>query len=398
MTVPAGFPEDTLRVAMRGQHERVLADDTLPLADLARPLTPGLIVLALGVAGVQLARSVVLGTVAEPAVAIGWVLVAISVALVIPAALRGTPVGGVTAGYVVGSSLGVLVLDVISGWSSASGVGVLTAGSAVGVALAMLGGAGWPRLAVWVAASLAAVALVLDVVGAGLSPTSFASLVIDVLAICGPAVFWALVAATFKRAAPSRIERARAALVAQQGGFTLGMRASEDLVVLDLESEALLRRVANGEEPIPLPRARAEEAARLASLLRQHLLAARQDSWLAHTIGESPTLSAAVTLHDPSSIAARLEPIARDSLLRALWLLVDESDRQRVQLEFAPAVSSGRQVTSTLRLRLERPVRRRALAHRTLAQVGTVQFDGGQLDEVTASVVIGLSRIGNDAP
>lgn len=387
MTNTAVFPEDTLRAAIRVQYEGV-TDEVVPVADLARPLTAGFVVLSFGLTATQLVRGAMLGTPATPLLIGAWIAVAVAVALVIRSALRSTSAKPFIAGLTVGLAAGAIALDVLSRVPGQTPA-VLTAGAATGTAFALLAAAGWPRLAVWSGVVLVAGDIAITLGTQPFGPLMLAGQLLDAFAIVAPAFFWAVLMTAFARVASTRIERARAAFVAREGGFTLGMRASQDLVELDLESESLLRSVALGEEPLPLPQHRAEEAARLASQLRQHLLAARQDSWLAHAIAESPSLHARVALDDPASISAGFEPKARESLVRALWLLVDDSERQHVTVQLSPARRSfdGNWVTATLLL--ERPVAREPAVLEALSELGQTRLNGRN---VTIQVRLGLSN------
>ncbi|MCS5496688.1 hypothetical protein NY547_05470 [Cnuibacter physcomitrellae] len=107
--------------------------------------------------------------------------------------------------------------------------------------------------------------------------------------------------------------------------FSTGILASKELSRLDLEAEELLRDVAQGDLPLPLPSVEADRAAALASRLRVRLIGGRKETWLHHALAESEVLGPVVTLEDPDGSAAYLDPRQRDGLLSAIWLLADDS-------------------------------------------------------------------------
>jgi len=115
--------------------------------------------------------------------------------------------------------------------------------------------------------------------------------------------------------------------------FGLGLLASAELARLDLAAEELLQDVATGRVDLPLERDLAATASGLATDLRRTLVAGRRETWLHHAITESEYLAPAVTLSDPDGLAGYLEPVQRDGLLSAIWLIVDESGRSNPTID-----------------------------------------------------------------
>lgn len=115
--------------------------------------------------------------------------------------------------------------------------------------------------------------------------------------------------------------------------YGLGLLASAELARLDLAAEELLQDVATGRVPLPLDKELAGTASSLATDLRRLLVAGRRETWLHHAIAESEYLGPVVTLSDPDGLAGYLEPVQRDGLLSAIWLIVDESGRSAPTLD-----------------------------------------------------------------
>jgi hypothetical protein len=115
--------------------------------------------------------------------------------------------------------------------------------------------------------------------------------------------------------------------------YGLGLLASSELARLDLAAEELLQDVATGRVPLPLDKELAGTASSLATDLRRLLVAGRRETWLHHAIAESEYLGPVVTLSDPDGLAGYLEPVQRDGLLSAIWLIVDESGRSTPTLD-----------------------------------------------------------------
>jgi hypothetical protein len=125
--------------------------------------------------------------------------------------------------------------------------------------------------------------------------------------------------------------------------YGLGLLASTELARLDLAAEELLQEVATGKLDLPLEREFAATASSLATDLRRMLVAGRRETWLHHAIAESEYLGPVVTLSDPDGLAGYLEPVQRDGLLSAIWLIVDESGRSAptIDLEIGRPGSVG---------------------------------------------------------
>ncbi|WP_394551321.1 hypothetical protein ACDF64_11260 [Agromyces sp. MMS24-JH15] len=124
----------------------------------------------------------------------------------------------------------------------------------------------------------------------------------------------------------------------------VGMRASEELVQLDLDAENLLEDVGSGRIPIPVPPDIAATAGSLAARLRIRLIEGRSDTWLRHAITESAYLSGRVRVDDSGGFAGQLSQSQREGLLLTLWLIVGDNPRRstatavvRIQLADADA-------------------------------------------------------------
>lgn len=125
--------------------------------------------------------------------------------------------------------------------------------------------------------------------------------------------------------------------------FVVGMLASEELARLDLAAETLLDSVATGRSPLPLTATVSATAAALATELRLHLIEGRRETWLYHAMLESNQLGSASTLHDPGSLAGLLNPVQRDGLLSAIWLLVVDNQKTKLtaRLSLGPVKSEA---------------------------------------------------------
>jgi hypothetical protein len=159
----------------------------------------------------------------------------------------------------------------------------------------------------------------------------FAQLVLTVM----PALAGIVIVRSFGQLVQRELDRTVIESTIDAPRFGLGLLASAELARLDLAAEELLQDVATGRVDLPLDRELASTASSLATDLRRTLVAGRRETWLHHAITESEYLAPAVTLSDPGGLAGYLEPVQRDGLLSAIWLIVDESGRSNPTIDLS---------------------------------------------------------------
>ncbi|MCS5719244.1 hypothetical protein N1027_13985 [Herbiconiux sp. CPCC 205763] len=159
----------------------------------------------------------------------------------------------------------------------------------------------------------------------------FAQLVLTVM----PAFAGIVIVRSFGQLVQRELDRTVIESTIDAPRFGLGLLASSELARLDLAAEELLQDVATGRVDLPLDRELASTASSLATDLRRTLVAGRRETWLHHAITESEYLAPAVTLSDPGGLAGYLEPVQRDGLLSAIWLIVDESGRSNPTIDLS---------------------------------------------------------------
>jgi len=157
-----------------------------------------------------------------------------------------------------------------------------------------------------------------------------------------PAVIGVTIVDSFRRMVQVELDRVLVQSTVSAPRYAVGMLASEELARLDLTAEELLESIAGGKTPLPLAPRMASVAASLATELRLHLIEGRRETWLYHAVSESEMLGKAVTLADKSSLAGLLDPIQRDGLLAAAWLLVGDTitsnANRTVNIQVGPVV------------------------------------------------------------
>jgi hypothetical protein len=157
-----------------------------------------------------------------------------------------------------------------------------------------------------------------------------------------PAVIGVTIVESFRRMVQVELDRVLVQSTVSAPRYAVGMLASEELARLDLTAEELLESIASKKTPLPLAPKMASVAASLATELRLHLIEGRRETWLYHAVSESEMLGKAVTLADKSSLAGLLDPIQRDGLLAAAWLLVGDTvtsnANRTVTLQVGPVV------------------------------------------------------------
>lgn len=157
-----------------------------------------------------------------------------------------------------------------------------------------------------------------------------------------PAVIGVTIVESFRRMVQVELDRVLVQSTVSAPRYAVGMLASEELARLDLTAEELLESIASKKTPLPLAPKMASVAASLATELRLHLIEGRRETWLYHAVSESEMLGKAVTLVDKSSLAGLLDPIQRDGLLAAAWLLVGDTitsnANRTVSIQVGPVV------------------------------------------------------------
>ncbi len=157
-----------------------------------------------------------------------------------------------------------------------------------------------------------------------------------------PVVIGVTIVDSFRRMVQVELDRVLVQSTVSAPRYAVGMLASEELARLDLTAEELLESIAGSKTPLPLAPKMASVAASLATELRLHLIEGRRETWLYHAVSESEMLGKAVTLADKSSLAGLLDPIQRDGLLAAAWLLVGDTitsnANRTVSIQVGPVV------------------------------------------------------------
>jgi hypothetical protein len=216
-----------------------------------------------------------------------------------------------------------------------------------------------------------------DITGDWLAPqlTAIASAVL-------PAVIGVVIVESFRRMVQVEVDRVLVQSTVSAPRYAVGMLASEELARLDLAAEELLESIAGKKTPLPLAPKMASVAASLATELRLHLIEGRRETWLYHAVSESEMLGKAVTLVDKSSLAGLLDPIQRDGLLAAAWLLVGDT------------ITSNSNRTVTLQLGPVAPGTTPVPDHKILVPI-TITTTGVARNRVDPSIWDALGRVGH---
>lgn len=197
-----------------------------------------------------------------------------------------------------------------------------------------------------------------------------------------PALIGVVVVQSFRRMVQLELDRVLIQSTVSAPRYAVGMLASEELARLDLTAEELLDSIASRKTPLPLAPKMASVAASLATELRLHLIEGRRETWLYHAVSESEMLGKAVTLVDKSSLAGLLDPIQRDGLLAAAWLLVGDT------------ITSNANRTVTLQLGPVAPSATPVPEHKILIPI-TITTTGVARNRVDPSIWDALSRVGH---
>jgi hypothetical protein len=163
-----------------------------------------------------------------------------------------------------------------------------------------------------------------------------------------PGVLGVFVVRGFRRMVQLELDRVLVQSTVSAPRYAVGMLASEELARLDLAAEDLLESVATGRTALKLDPKTASVAASLATELRLHLIEGRRETWLYHAVSESEMLGKSVTLVDRGSLAGLLDPVQRDGLLSAVWLLM--SDTTKLAATRTVVLTLGPMTASELRL------------------------------------------------
>jgi hypothetical protein len=157
-----------------------------------------------------------------------------------------------------------------------------------------------------------------------------------------PLIIGVTIVDAFRRMVQVELDRVLVQSTVSAPRYAVGMLASEELARLDLTAEELLDSIATKKTALPLAPKMASVAASLATELRLHLIEGRRETWLYHAVSESEMLGRAVSLVDKSSLAGLLDPVQRDGLLAAAWLLVGDTitsnANRTVSLQIGPVV------------------------------------------------------------
>lgn len=317
-----------------------------------------------------------------------WLLLAV---LLVVLALAARTAGDILNPFVsIGIVLGlgaVVALDAAAVWTAHDPGRDLTAAPAAGwVLLAMVGvrsGRSITAAAGLLGTALVALVLI-SVIQSPLPPGGLEDAVAMIASAVAPPVAAAWIVHVFRRIVSRELERVLVASTVSAPRFAVGMLASEELARLDLAAEQLLDAVATGRSRLPLNPAAAQAAAELATELRLHLIEGRRQTWLYHAISESELLGRTVTLSDPESLAGLLDPVQRDGLLQAVWLMLGDSpERSR---------RSTARVSVEITIGPARPIEGRG---RTMCVPIVVQTSGvarGRIDPATWDAVRKVGR------
>ncbi|SEC03106.1 hypothetical protein SAMN04489806_2413 [Paramicrobacterium humi] len=262
-----------------------------------------------------------------PINSIAWVLFALVLVYAVPTIrARGYHVSTLKYWSVIASLFVVVIIDVAAVWGhSAQGVYPTAAVAVGGVLVAVVS----VRAArdVLICSGVLAIALAAATLSSDRDRSAAigADIVTIALATVTP-IIAALTIGTYRRLSQLALDRVMIQGTVTAPVYGPGLLASERLASLDHEVEQLFEDVASGREPLPLNQDKARRAAELATELRSHLIAGRQNTWLYHAVTESDTLNDVVTIEDPHSSAALLRTDQRDGLLSALWFLVQGAD------------------------------------------------------------------------
>jgi hypothetical protein len=197
-----------------------------------------------------------------------------------------------------------------------------------------------------------------------------------------PAVIGVVIVEAFRRMVQVELDRVLVQSTVSAPRYAVGMLASEELARLDLTAEELLESIATKKTPLPLAPKMASVAASLATELRLHLIEGRRETWLYHAVSESEMLGKAVTLTDKSSLAGLLDPVQRDGLLAAAWLLVGDT------------VTSNSSRTVTLQIGPVVPGETPVPDHKILIPI-TITTTGVARNRVDPSIWDALGRVGH---
>ena len=197
-----------------------------------------------------------------------------------------------------------------------------------------------------------------------------------------PAVIGVVIVESFRRMVQVELDRVLVQSTVSAPRYAVGMLASEELARLDLAAEELLESIAGKKTPLPLAPKMASVAASLATELRLHLIEGRRETWLYHAVSESEMLGKAVTLIDKSSLAGLLDPLQRDGLLAAAWLLVGDT------------ATSNASRTVTVQLGPVEPGTEAVPDHKILIPI-TMTTTGVARNRVDPSIWDALGRVGH---
>ncbi len=231
------------------------------------------------------------------------------------------------------------------------------------------------------------------------SLTAGTEILLTALAIAPPLIA-CIIVSSYRRMVLMALDRVLIQSTVMAPAFGVSMLESEELASVDLEVEELFDDIASGREPLPLGPDRAKRAGELSTVLRRHLIAGRNHTWLHHAIAESDFLSVSVELRDENALAAQLDQHQRDGLLSALWLLMygEQRTTRHAIVTLGPSVAA----TINGKPRLSFPIRIEAKGMRRVdVEPATWQHlsrAGRYVDTTTPSALMVVIECSVDSP
>ncbi|MDF2443214.1 MAG: hypothetical protein JWR01_1417 [Subtercola sp.] len=180
------------------------------------------------------------------------------------------------------------------------------------------------------------------VAGCLLDPSSLSAGVTGLLLGLTPVVAGISMIGASDRSLGRKIDRAVSESLVTAPAVGHGMGSVSELRRLDSAAETLLAFVSQLPADEPIDAATAARAELLGDDLRLALLSDHEQTWLQIAVTESERLSRTVTVVDPGSLAATLEPGRRRNLLALAWLCASTATAPALELTFVKSAEGPR--------------------------------------------------------